>query len=491
MSSESSVDKLMAEEATKSRLLALPGERTLGMRDMIMIQISFSVATWMLLTGAYIGFSAPFWPAIIISVFGTTFPLLYHSFLGKMVTRWGVDQSLLARATWGPVGTIILLPFFLFLMYVVWTSIPVVMFGRTMNEALSFVDIGGFWADPRLWGVIAFCCSALILWRSAAVLFWFFRFVTPTIVIVLVVLTVRTVVVYGWGNLVHIIPEGFDPNPDMSFMIGSEVAIGLGFSWVFCYSIYGRLAKSERIGYFGSLIGWGPAWGLLSAPAILAALAAGVTDPVYLLEGANGAWIAVYLVFLFFANIFSAVCTMYIVSLSARVLVPKLPWGWAVLLNAFVIILVFWTGAYDQFNKFITLVGATFGPLGGIMVVDYMLKRYRVNLRELYSPRKGTAYWYWWGINPYAFIAFAVGAAFDVWMYNPFTLAVAQPEVFRIAGAAIPSTLLASVVYYALARLFLVPKGIGFPDVPGSRTTRVSGGAPVPQVAYAEQGAEA
>lgn len=490
MSTEtSSVDKLMAEEATKSRLLALPHERTLGMRDMVMIQISFSVATWMLLTGAYIGFAVPFWPALIISVFGTSFPLLYHAFLGKMVTRWGIDQSILARVTWGPVGTILLLPFFLFLMYFVWTSIPVVMFGRTVNEGIKL--LGGaetaWWADARLWGVFALVCSSLVLWKSAAVLFWFFRFVTPTIVLVLILLTVRTIVVYGWDNLVHIIPEGFNADMDMSYMIGSEIAIGLGFSWVFCFSIYGRLAKSERIGYFGSWAGWGPAWGLLSAPAILAALAAGVTDPVYLLEGANPVWMGLYLVFLFGANIFSAVCTMYIVSLAARVLVPRMPWGLAVLLNAFVLILVFWTGAYDQFNKFISLVGATFGPLGGVMVVDYLLKRYRINVREAYTFSKKSAYWYWWGLNPFAFIAFGAGAALSVLTYNPFTLNVNFPGLFHIAGAAIPSTILASVVYLVLASLFLVPKRIGFPEVPMTHRKKAPGAAPLPQVVVAEQ----
>ncbi len=478
----------MAEEATKTRLLALPSERTLGMRDMILIQTSFSVATWMLITGAYVGFSAPFWPAMIISVFGVTFPLLFHSFLGKMTARWGIDQSILARATWGPIGTIAILPLFLFLVYIVWTSIPVVMFGRVTQEALTFVNATGSWADPRLWSMVAFGFSALILWKSAAVLFWFFRFVTPTIVVVLVLLTVRTVSVVGWGNLVHIIPEGFDPNPDMSYMIGSEIAIGLGFSWVFCYSIYGRLAKSESIGFFGPTIGWGPMWGLLSAPAIMAALAAGVTDPVYLLEGAGAGWVAIYLLFLFFANIFSAVCTMYIVSLAARTLWPKLPWGLAVLINALVIVLVFWTTAYDQFGKFITLVGATMGPLGSIMVVDYMLKRFRINLREVYTQKKGSGYWYHWGVNPYAFIALAVGAGLSYWMYNPFTAAVAQPAVFRIAGAAIPSSLAAGVVYYALARLFLVPKRIGFPEVPTVRRVRTPSVVPEPQVAFAEPG---
>lgn len=486
MSDKGSIDQLMAEEATKSRLLALPGERTLGMRDMIMIQISFSVATWMLITGAYIGFSAPFWPAMIISVVGVTLPLFWHSFMGKMVTRWGIDQSILARATWGPIGTVILLPVFLFLMYIVWTSIPVTMLGRTVNVAFDYVDITGFWADPRLWGVVGLVCSSLVLWRSAAVLFWFFRFITPTIVVILVVLTVRTVAVTGWSELVHIVPEGFDPDPDMSYMIGSEVALGLGFSWVFCYSIYGRLAKSERVGYFGPIIGWGPAWGLLSAPAIMAALVAGALDPVYLLEGAHPAWVAIYLVFLFGANVFSAVCTMYIVSLAARTLWPRLPWGAAVLINSLVIILVFWTAAYDQFGKFITLVGATAGPLGGVMVVDYMLKRYRVNLREVYSMKPGGAYWYWWGINPFAFIAFGLGAALSVWMYNPFTAAVAHPEVFKYAGAAIPATALSSGAYYVLARLFLYPKRIGFPDVPLARQrSTTTSGQPVPVPAQA------
>lgn len=478
----------MAEEATKTRLLALPHERTLGMRDMIMIQTSFSVATWMLITGAYVGFSAPFWPAMIISVVGVTLPLLFHSFLGKMTARWGIDQSILARSTWGPIGTIAILPLFLFLVYVVWTSIPVVMFGRVTKEALAFVDVTGPWADPRFWSVVAFACSALVLWRSAAVLFWFFRFVTPTIVVVLILLTVRTVSVVGWGNLVHIIPEGFDPDPDMSYMIGSEIAIGLGFSWVFCYSIYGRMAKSENVGFFGPTIGWGPMWGLLSAPAIMAALASGVTDPVYLLEGAGAVWVAIYLVFLFFANIFSAVCTMYIVSLAARTLWPKLPWGLAVLINAPVIILVFWPAGYDQFGKFITLVGATMGPLGVIMVVDYMMKGFKVNLREVYTQKKGSGYWYHWGVNPYAFIALAVGAGLSYWMYNPFTAVVAQPEVFRIAGAAIPSSVLAGLVYYVLARLFLVPKRIGFPEIPVVRRSRTAGAAAEPRVAFAESG---
>lgn len=479
MASEMTNEQLVAEEACKSRIPVLPRERTLGFRDMVMIQISFSVATWMLVTGAYIGFSAPFWPALIISVFGVSVPLVWHCFIGKMTTRWGIDGSILARATWGPIGAAVLLPFFLFLTYIAWTSIPVVMFGRTAHEALSYVGGGGFFTDARLWGVVAFCLSALVLWKGATVLYWFFRFVTPTIVGILIILTVRTIVHYGWGHLVNIVPEGFDPDPDMSFMIGSEIAIGLGFSWVFCFSVYGRLAKTEPTGFYATWLGWGPAWGLLCVPAILAALAAGVTDPVYLLEGAHGVWVGLYICFLFFANVFSAVCTMYIVSLAARTLWPRIPWIAAVLINLPVIVLVFWSGAYDEYGKFIALVGATMGPLGGVMVVDYMLKRFKLNLREVYSQKKGSGYWYHWGVNWPAFIAFGIGAWFALWMYNPLTAVVAHPGIFKFAGAAIPATAMASAIYLGLAVLVLVPKKIGFPDVRASvRRTQPEPAAP-------------
>lgn len=128
------------------------------------------------------------------------------------------------------------------------------------------------------------------------------------------------------------------------------------------------------------------------------------------------------------------------------------------------------------------------GPLGSIMVVDYILKRFQINLREIYTQKRGSGYWYHWGVNPYAFIALVVGAGLSFWMYNPLTAAVAQPSVFKIAGAAIPSSLAAGVVYYGLARAFLVPNGIGFPEVPMVRKLKARRLAPEPQVVLAEQG---
>jgi hypothetical protein len=71
-------------------------------------------------------------------------------------------------------------------------------------------------------------------------------------------------------------------------------------------------------------------------------------------------------------------------------------------------------------------------------------------------------------------------------MYNPVTATVSMPGLFGIVGAAIPSTILASVVYLLLASLFLVPRQIGFPAVPGVARRRAPGVVAEPRIVTAE-----
>jgi purine-cytosine permease-like protein len=490
MADVKSVEEMAAEEATKSRLLVLPGERTLGFRDMLLIQVSFGVATWMLVYGAYVGFGVPFWPALIAAVVGSSLPLCFHGWIAKMHARWGIDASILTRVTWGTLGAVVTLPFFLFISYLVWTSIPIVMFGRATSVGLSYLHVHGFLGDARLWSILGLFVGMLVLWRGAAVLYWFFRFVTPTIVVLEILLTYKIISQYGFNALTSIVPAGYSKDHVLSYMIATEITMGGGFSWIYCYGIYCRLAKSESAALYGPTIAWGPIFGLLTAPAIFGALAIGATDPVYMLEKAGGGWIIAYVAFLFGANIFSAVCTMYIVSLAARTLWPRMPWLLAVGLNVFVIIFVFWSPAYDQFYKFVSLIGATFGPFGVIMVVDYFLRGFKVNLREAYTQRKGNGYWYFWGFNIPAFISLGCGSGFYFWIYNPLTSVVHHPGIFKFAGGAIPASFIAGAVYLVLARLVLVPNGVGFPAVPRRGGERAPEGAvAVPGMTLSSEGA--
>ena len=463
-------EQMMHAEALKSRLPTLPiaSERPLGWFDLLLVQVSFSVATWMLITGAYLGMATTLPLAIIAGLFGCSMPLAFHAFIGKACARWGVDHAILTKATAGPIGTLILMIGISFFCYLGWTSIPVVMFGRAAHEALNWLGVTGGIASPVLWSFFVLGVSSYILWRHTNVFKYFFRIVTPLILVLLALITYRMATAYGWSYIASIRPEGFHPDPFISFRIAVEIAVGLGFSWVFCFAIYCRQAKSESGAYYGTWLGWGAIWAICMIPAIMAALVAGVLDPVYILKEIGGEWVLVYMSFLVLANTFSAICTMYIVSLTARTLWPRLRWIQAVAINWLVIGLILLPWVYDVYGSFISLVGSCCGPCGVVLVVDLFLKRFNVNLPELYNETKGSAYYYWKGINPLVFLCMAVGTAFSFLIYNPLTLEVHIEGVFRVVGAAIPASLAAGLLYYILARVFLVPKKIGFPPIPKS-----------------------
>jgi nucleobase:cation symporter-1, NCS1 family len=456
-------DEMVREEVVKSRLPTLPSERILGLGDMVLIQISFSVATWMLVMGAWTGMATPLPLAIIAALFGCSVPLLFHSFIGPFCARWGCDHGILTRAVAGPLGTKILMICVAMFCYIGWTSIPVVMFGRTMNEAMGWANVTGTIANPEMWSFVALGLSSLILWKWTSALKFFFRVVTPLIVVLLILMTYKIISHYGLSHIASIKPEGFHADPWISFMIAVEMNVGLGFSWVFCYAIYCRQAKTESVAYYGPWLGWGPIWALACIPAICGGLVAGVSDPVYLLKDIGGYWVVLYMIFLGVANIFSAVCTMYIVSLTARVLWPKLKWGQAVSINWLVGLLILIPAAYDYYGTFVAFVGAVLGPIGTVFVVDIFMRRFSVNMEEIYDDSSNSAYYYWKGINPYVFIAMGLGTFISLWIYNPVAAAPHVMGIFKFAGAAIPASLSAGVIYFILAKTFLVPNKIGFP----------------------------
>jgi len=133
--------EMVREEVVKTRMPTLPDERVLGMADMIMIQVSFSVATWMLVLGAWTGMATPLPLAIIACLVGCSLPLFFHSLIGPFVARWGLDNGIITNSVAGPVGTLIIVVAVTTPMYLGWTSIPIVMFGRTVNESLGFLGV--------------------------------------------------------------------------------------------------------------------------------------------------------------------------------------------------------------------------------------------------------------------------------------------------------------------------------------------------------------
>ena len=157
---------------------------------------------------------------------------------------------------------------------------------------------------------------------------------------------------------------------------------------------------------------------------------------------------------------------MYIVALTARVVWPKLSWVQALSINLLVGILILIPAAYDQYGTFVAFYGALLGPLGVVWVVDILLRKMNINMKEIYDVSPKSAYYYWKGINvPFA-LSCAIGTVFSLAIYNPVTCVPHIESIFRVCGAALPASLIAGLCYYLLAKVYLLPKKIGFPPIP-------------------------
>jgi nucleobase:cation symporter-1, NCS1 family len=105
--------------------------------------------------------------------------------------------------------------------------------------------------------------------------------------------------------------------------------------------------------------------------------------------------------------------------------------------------------------------------------VDILLRKMNVNLKEIYDVSPNSAYYYWKGINLYFAFSCLLGTVISLAIYNPVTCVPHIEFIFRVCGAAFPASLLAGFSYFVLAKLFLIPRRIGFPPIPQAAKVRI------------------
>lgn len=486
MADAKAASKYVDDEIVNSKLPSLPKERMFSLYDHTCIQIAFSVATWLFVTGAATGMLVPLRLAIPVTFIGTTIPLILQSFFGNFFARWGVDQAIGSRATFGPRLAKWLILIVAIPVYWGWASIPATMFGRAAHQVGEVFGYSGWASNAMLWGLVCVGLGLFITYKGPVWVNRTFRVASPAMIVLIAIVTVVILVKYGWSHVWSIEPKGYSETPWQNFIFALEINIGLGFSWLFNFSAFTRLCKTETSAYYGTFLGWGFFWAVLCIPGILGALVAQVSDPVGVLATIGGGWTVLYLGLLLLANPSSQVCEAYWISVTLKAMFPRLKWGMAVLLNASIVFLVLWPGAYDQFAKFITFIAAIFGALGAVWIVDVLLRRLQVRMRDLYDESPSSVYWYWKGMNLWSVLCAGLGATFSLVVFNPLTGVIHYPGVFSVAGASLPGAVIAGVCYFAVARLYLMPRGIGFPVVALRSAERLSAAAPAVMTEAAE-----
>jgi cytosine permease len=108
------------------------------------------------------------------------------------------------------------------------------------------------------------------------------------------------------------------------------------------------------------------------------------------------------------------------------------------------------TGVAANLIGFFTIVGASFGPIIGAMVADYLLAG-----KKWSGPREG--------VNLAGYIAWAVGFIVGILPLDVLPITLSPEMKSYVQPAVVYSFIVGFVVYYALAKAGLQPKSVAMP----------------------------
>src|SRR5262249_51529606 len=115
---------------------------------------------------------------------------------------------------------------------------------------------------------------------------------------------------------------------------------------------------------------------------------------------------------------------------------------------------------YEKGSAFLTYNATMFAPISGVLVVDYfLLRRRRLNVSQLFEDDAQGHYRFVGGFNIAALGCMVLGQLLYVWLLDPLTLRARGPV--RLLTASGPSVIVPMMLYFFLARLWLIPRGLG------------------------------
>jgi len=223
----------------------------------------------------------------------------------------------------------------------------------------------------------------------------------------------------------------------MSWASGLDVVAGYQVSWILMFADYSRYTASRRQAGTAVFLGLGLTSLWLMPVGLVAARAAGSSDPGAMLQalglGASGA------VLMAAATLTTNFVNIYMSSLAIRSLAPRTGGQAAVwttgLLGA---ALGLYSGVWlDRYASFMVVLGGLLVPVGGVLVARFFLVHDPVELRSLYERPGGARFWN--GFDTPGLAGWAAGGA-------AYYLATS-------IGGTVPSLLVAVGVYLAMRRL--------------------------------------
>ncbi len=476
-----------------TELPVLRHERIWGFWQFSAVNVGLAIATWAFLTGGAIALFAGIKTAIAATVIGNLIGVILVTLSTCVASgKYGVEQYTALRSVFGVNGVRALIAVMFPLALAGWNAILAIMFGRATVNVFNVVLDTSF--DPNGPVVIAMSLLAMLLaWltlaRGPVSIEWVNKIVAPVLAIMTIVMLVVLLRAHSWTELSAAQPLDAFNDAKLDFAAALEMSFAVGFSWWTIMGNLSRLTTTPRAAFWPNLVGIFFASVVAAIVGTIAALAIGSVDPTEWMVPLGGVVLgALALLFIAFANVTSMVAQTYSAALAAIRAVGgparRIPWPiFAALLYLPSAIVAFWPAAmYDNYFKFIAWVGLVMAPLTAVYLTDFfLLRRRRLNLRELYESEGTSRYSFWWGVNPAAFLAVGAGALTYFLLLNPLTFESAA--LFKYTSASLPAFAVTAVVHAVLTVSWIRPAGKGgyredppgpAPEVPQHRPVDVA-----------------
>jgi NCS1 family nucleobase:cation symporter-1 len=445
-------------------------ERVWGFFDFSWVMIGLAIATWAFLIGGdvvyFLGLKAGIAAMVVGNAIGVG--VVVVSVLGD--TKYGLEHFSLVRAVFGRHGIKPLIYIVNFLVCIGWSGILAVMFGRAAVNIVNQLADTSYDGDHflvALFGLVALFSAWLVVVKGPVALKWFNRIAAPGLSVVIVVMLFFLFRDNSWSDFTAIEPLEPFGDPLLDFVMVVEFSIAGGLSWWPAQGNLSRLATTQRSAMWATIVGLFVVTVIAQTVGLMAALVYEDSDPTTWMIPLTGAGFGVLiLIWIGFANITTMSVQAYQVCVAMRQ--ESVKWlsnmSWPLLVGIFLglsaLLLIKPSAVYDNFFQFLYWISLAYAPIIGIVIVDYfMLRHQTLDLRAIFSHRKGDPYDFWGGWNIAAFIALGAGIGVYLLLLNPVSLWYSAP--FPFVTASVPSLLTGAIVYLVLTQLWVKRVGKG------------------------------
>jgi NCS1 family nucleobase:cation symporter-1 len=263
------------------------------------------------------------------------------------------------------------------------------------------------------------------------------------------------------------------------YVLAFDTGIGFGLSWYWLMGSLTRITTTQRVAVGGYY--WGTF--LPSCAAIFIGMwtgyAIGETDPTkWMVDLAGPVLGIIALIFIIFANISSGAVMIYTGVVALRQFKWARRWSWSMLvflvaLPALLTMLAQDT-IYTRMGMVMAVWNILFIPMAVTVFLDYhVFRKQHLDLKALYDTSPSGPYYFWKGWNPAFLVTLALGALFYLTLNDPIHL---DPHwYFKYASASLPTYAFCCILYYALTKYWIIPKGWGgYPELPKERASRAA-----------------